>query len=103
MNDTSRREFPRSTSTAMAAAALTGGATALASDATVDKAMTDSNAKAIAMVQPKPLAFDPAKLKGLSEKLIRSHWENNFDRELLARRPPALSGGLLTAAGTGHV
>ena len=27
---------------------------------------------------PKPLAFDPAKLKGLSEKLIRSHWENNY-------------------------
>src|SRR5688500_19459194 len=27
---------------------------------------------------PKPLTFDPAKLKGLSEKLIRSHWENNY-------------------------
>ncbi|MFO1502711.1 MAG: Fe-Mn family superoxide dismutase [Steroidobacteraceae bacterium] len=26
----------------------------------------------------KPLAFDPAKLDGLSEKLIRSHWENNY-------------------------
>ena len=28
--------------------------------------------------QPKPLPFDPAKLTGLSEKLIRSHWENNY-------------------------
>ena len=28
--------------------------------------------------QPKTLSFDPAKLKGLSEKLIRSHWENNY-------------------------
>jgi len=28
--------------------------------------------------QPKPLTFDPAKLRGLSEKLIRSHWENNY-------------------------
>src|SRR5687767_15243998 len=28
--------------------------------------------------QPRPLPFDPAKLKGLSEKLIRSHWENNY-------------------------
>jgi Fe-Mn family superoxide dismutase len=28
--------------------------------------------------QPQPLPFDPAKLKGLSEKLIRSHWENNY-------------------------
>ena len=27
---------------------------------------------------PKPLSFDPAKLKGLSEKLIKSHWENNY-------------------------
>jgi Fe-Mn family superoxide dismutase len=26
----------------------------------------------------RPLAFDPAKLDGLSEKLIRSHWENNY-------------------------
>lgn len=28
--------------------------------------------------QVKPLAFDPAKLNGLSEKLIRSHHENNY-------------------------
>ncbi len=28
--------------------------------------------------QPKPLSFEPAKLKGLSEKLIRSHHENNY-------------------------
>src|SRR6201988_2190325 len=26
----------------------------------------------------KALPFDPAKLKGLSEKLIKSHWENNY-------------------------
>src|SRR5712691_3575399 len=28
--------------------------------------------------QPKPLPFDTAKLKGISEKLIKSHWENNY-------------------------
>lgn len=28
--------------------------------------------------QPKPLPFDPSKLKGLSDKLIKSHWENNY-------------------------
>jgi len=28
--------------------------------------------------EPRPLPFDPAKLRGLSEKLIRSHWENNY-------------------------
>jgi Fe-Mn family superoxide dismutase len=26
----------------------------------------------------RPLSFDPAKLNGLSERLIRSHWENNY-------------------------
>lgn len=26
----------------------------------------------------KPLPFDPAKLKGLSERLLKSHWENNY-------------------------
>ena len=28
--------------------------------------------------QPKALRFDPAKLRGLSEKLLRSHHENNY-------------------------
>ena len=28
--------------------------------------------------QPKPLPFDASKLRGLSEKLIKSHWENNY-------------------------
>lgn len=28
--------------------------------------------------RPKPLPFDPAKLDGISEKLIRSHWANNY-------------------------
>ncbi|MFL5318330.1 MAG: superoxide dismutase [Myxococcaceae bacterium] len=32
----------------------------------------------MAAPSPKPLPFNPAKLKGLSEKLIRSHHENNY-------------------------
>jgi superoxide dismutase, Fe-Mn family len=28
--------------------------------------------------EPKPLPFDPTKLNGLSERLLRSHWENNY-------------------------
>ena len=28
--------------------------------------------------QPKALPFDPAKLNGLSERLITSHWQNNY-------------------------
>src|SRR5262245_13414702 len=34
--------------------------------------------------QPKPLPFDPAKLRGLSEKLLRSHHENNYAGALKA-------------------
>jgi len=59
--------------------------------------------------EPKPLTFDPAKLNGLSEKLIRSHWENNYvgsvrtlnmiaERLVAAMRdphlPPIVYGGL---------
>jgi len=28
--------------------------------------------------KPRPLPFDPTRLKGISEKLIKSHWENNY-------------------------
>ena len=34
--------------------------------------------------QPKPLRFDPTKLGGLSEKLVRSHWENNYQGSVRA-------------------
>lgn len=59
--------------------------------------------------EPKPLSFDPAKLNGLSEKLIRSHWENNYvgsvktlnmisERLAVAMKdpdlPPVVYGGL---------
>ncbi len=31
-----------------------------------------------AQLTPTPLPFDPKKLNGLSEKLLQSHWENNY-------------------------
>ncbi len=34
--------------------------------------------------KPRPLRFDPAKLTGLSEKLVRSHWENNYQGSVKA-------------------
>jgi len=44
--------------------------------------MAQANPSALALSfagrhEPKPLPFDPTKLSGLSERLIRSHWENN--------------------------
>lgn len=33
---------------------------------------------------PKPLPFNPAKLDGISEKVIQSHWENNYSGALKA-------------------
>ena len=74
----SRRDF-------MATAAV--GAGSLALSAAASAAATTDAAKETAMSTApafqtsdklKPLAFDPAKLTGLSERLIRSHWENNY-------------------------
>jgi Fe-Mn family superoxide dismutase len=60
---------------------ITGGAgLAFATTITAEAQTTvPATAKAFSgQHQPKPLPFDPAKLKGLSEKLIRSHHENNY-------------------------
>ena len=70
MNKISRRE------------ALTGiiatGATVLSLNET-SFAQTDAPIRAFSGGhQPKPLPFDATKLKGISEKLIKSHWENNY-------------------------
>ena len=73
MNKISRRE------------ALTGvvaaGASALAFGNVVNADATSQMDVSLAFAgkhQPKPLPFDPAKLNGISEKLIRSHHENNY-------------------------
>jgi Fe-Mn family superoxide dismutase len=61
---------------------ITLGGAALSLSALVAEAQTTAPASAIRAFagqhQPKPLPFDPAKLNGLSEKLIKSHWENNY-------------------------
>jgi Fe-Mn family superoxide dismutase len=59
--------------------------------------------------QPKPLPFDPKALRGLSEKLIVSHWQNNYQGSVRALNtietrlaealadpdfPPLVHGGL---------
>lgn len=71
MTDTTRRDF------LVQASAISAGAV-LSSNANAAAPTPASTAPAFAAIQPKPLPFDPAKLVGLSEKLIRSHWENNY-------------------------
>ena len=57
---------------------------------------------------PAPLPFDPTRLVGLSDRLVRSHWENNYGgavknlartREQIASltkdSPPMLAAGLM--------
>lgn len=74
MNDHSRRKTLKTL--------LTGGI-GLLSGVDPTSAQTQPAATPVARAfqgrhQPKPLPFDPAKLAGISEKLIRSHWENNY-------------------------
>lgn len=76
-NDYNRRDF--------LTAASAGAALALLSPDALAAEKTDAAAAPapfqpafVPAHQPKPLPFDPAKLDGISEKLIRSHWENNY-------------------------
>jgi Fe-Mn family superoxide dismutase len=74
MIDTAKRETLTLLGTAAAGAMMTSAVGAQnASSARPDVRSPMSGGR-----EPKPLTFDPAKLNGLSEKLIRSHWENNY-------------------------
>jgi superoxide dismutase, Fe-Mn family len=79
-HDLSRRDFLAAVGTTAAgitlAARLAGAATESTSRG--GSPMTTSIPVFAPTHQPKPLSFDPTKLDGLSEKLIRSHWENNY-------------------------
>jgi Fe-Mn family superoxide dismutase len=78
MSSTTRRDFLQGTATytLLAAAAATGAARAAepagaAGELAVAPAWSAAH-------QPVPLPFEPRSLKGISEKLIRSHHENNY-------------------------
>jgi Fe-Mn family superoxide dismutase len=74
----SRREFLAVSAAGAAWAALSSEAVS-AKPKPESKAMPPPIPSAFAPShQPKPLPFDPAQLDGLSEKLLRSHWENNY-------------------------
>jgi superoxide dismutase, Fe-Mn family len=92
--------------------ALGGIALGVAAAATAPRAAANPAAAAPAFAgghTVRPLHFDPARLDGLSEKLIRSHWENNYQGSVKALNmiegrlaaaladkdlPPVVYGGL---------
>jgi len=68
-----RREFART-------AALTAIASAAASTvaSAADAPPGPAAPKPAGPYQPKPMPFDPTKVKGISEKLLTSHYDNNY-------------------------
>lgn len=78
MKDISRREAISSIATGTAGLGLLAASRELVAASQSSTADTTPARAFRGVHQPRPLPFDPAKLKGLSEKLIRSHWENNY-------------------------
>jgi Fe-Mn family superoxide dismutase len=83
----SRRDFIVNASTGAALAALSTDLLAAETPATTPTSpapATDPIQKAsitpafTSVHEPKPLPFNPGKLDGISEKLINSHWANNY-------------------------
>ncbi len=72
-----RREFLLTTSASVAVATF---APTVFAETTpkLETPMTSPSSAFTTVHEAKPLPFDPSKLNGLSEKLIRSHWENNY-------------------------
>ena len=74
----SRRGLMTAAASLGVGAALAVGAGASAADPLAAGAAPATGRAYLGNHQPQPLPFDPTKLDGLSEKLIRSHWENNY-------------------------
>ncbi len=68
----SRRSFVKNFSVGIATVPLFNPATSLAQSQIVVPDAFSSN------LELKPLTFDPAQLDGLSERLMLSHWQNNY-------------------------
>lgn len=72
--DQDRRTFLQ---TAAVATVAVTAASSLAAQQTTEASASAAPAFT-SQTELKPLSFDPARLNGLSERLIRSHWENNY-------------------------
>ena len=68
--NTERRDFIRGVGAAAASTAMLAGTQALA------QANPQTGAKMT--YQPKPMSFDPKSITGISEKVLVSHYENNY-------------------------
>jgi superoxide dismutase, Fe-Mn family len=68
--ETERRDFIRGVGAAAASTAMLAGTQALAQG-------NQTGAKPMAY-QPKPMSFDPKSITGISEKVLVSHYENNY-------------------------
>ena len=96
-NDLSRRELMR-TATGIATLAVASGVLTTTAAAAEPPLMPTAGMLGKAYLgkhEPLPLPFDPTKLDGLSEKLLKSHWENNYQGAIQAlnaieRRLPGL-------------
>ena len=69
--NTERRDFIRGVGAAAATTAVLAGTEALA------QTNQQTGAKLMAY-QPKPMPFDPKAITGMSEKVLVSHYENNY-------------------------
>ena len=102
MTDLTRRD-------ALIAAGASAAAASLAASPALGQPASAPAAAFAGQHQPKPLRFDPTRLTGLSEKLVRSHWENNYQGSVRALNtveqrlaaamadadfPPLIYGGL---------
>jgi superoxide dismutase, Fe-Mn family len=75
MDNESRRTFLR---TGGVVAALAAGSQAGIAMAAESSAALPAGGAFELQLMPRPLPFDSKRLPGLSEKLIQSHWENNY-------------------------
>lgn len=96
-----RRRFIRASSGLAVVSLSSMAATAAQSPGPVEPGRNGAPGGALSHEhRPVPLAFDPRSLKGLSERLVQSHWENNYVGAVKAlndvRRQ--LSGALADAA-----
>jgi Fe-Mn family superoxide dismutase len=71
MSEVTRRELLKS-------AALTATLLAASETGAQTTQTTTTGAAFVRQLEPKPLPFNPKSLRGLSERLVISHWENNY-------------------------